>query len=552
MHRGFDFGDEGIMAREGTVEGEQLRVGRMAYRVVILPDLVTLRRSTVQLFEHFLDAGGVVLATGSLPIGIAGKEDTAIRRLNARIIKVENTADALSAAVEAACPATVRIDALAGPVEKLWLHQRQVDGRPLLFLVNTSSDTAVEAMIRIAGVAGLDGWDAATGTVSPLGAEQYSNDLVWPLALPPNGSVLLRATTAQHPTGKIRPIRETTINPLPASWTVRRHDPNVLTLDYCRLRTGDGPFGEEIPVIAVKQILQEDAPYAGPITLRFTFHSQCIPSSLFIAIEDPDAVTIHVNSMPVSTSATGYYRDRAFRTLDITALAQVGENTIDIASEFHPAPTNATNLLQLFATSRGPEIESIYLIGDFALQGAVSPRAARPESVRYRPAFTLTEETGATGGDLIADGYPFFAGTMTLYTTITLATLASGQRAVLRLPGLIACVTQVTVNDQDAGTIAWQPYEIDITAQLKAGENTLVLTLTNTLRNLLGSHHRPHIEGEHTWGEIAFSGRYCRETNTGYPYWYRHPIQETDAWTSDYFFVRFGVYAAAEIVCTTA
>jgi len=548
VHRGFDFGDESIMAAHGDLQDGQLRVGRMAYRVVVLPDLITVRRSTVELLTRFLDAGGAVLATGRLPTRIEGEDDAAIALLTARIIRVEPTPKALTTALEAVCPAVVHLDAVAGPIEQLWLHQRRVEDRRLLYLVNSNTEEAIEADIRLTGRHGLESWDAASGTVMSLPVTHTGGSMQYRLALPPGGSALL-LTTSPSAVDAPRPHpQQLACYPLPACWSVHRLAPNALTLDHCRLRKGNGPFSDVLPVIAVKQILQEDDPYEGPITLRFAFQTQDLPARLHLVVEDPDAGSIQVNDMPVSTSRTDYFRDRAFRTIDITALARLGENTITIAGEFHPTPHVALDLLRLFCTTQGTEVESIYLIGDFAVRGTVSPRPSRPESVRYQPTFTLAAEGSTTDGDMIADGYPFFTGTMALQTTVTLEPPPRGHRAFLRLPFLEACVTHVVVNGRDAGIIAWQPHQVEITDLLQAGENTITLTITNTLRNLLGSHHRPHIEGEHAWGDAAFSGRYCRETYTQYPHWYRQPIQETDAWTNDYYFVRFGLYGAAEIV----
>ncbi len=43
----------------------------------------------------------------------------------------------------------------------------------------------------------------------------------------------------------------------------------------------------------------------------------------------------------------------------------------------------------------------------------------------------------------------------------------------------------LTVNGQDAGACLWNPYVLDVTELLHAGENTLCLQVANTLQNLL-------------------------------------------------------------------
>ncbi len=49
QHYDWDFGDESLLARHAKVSGDSLKVGKMAYRVVIVPPSFTLRGTTVKL-----------------------------------------------------------------------------------------------------------------------------------------------------------------------------------------------------------------------------------------------------------------------------------------------------------------------------------------------------------------------------------------------------------------------------------------------------------------------------------------------------------------------
>ena len=82
---------------------------------------------------------------------------------------------------------------------------------------------------------------------------------------------------------------------------------------------------------------------------------------------------------------------------------------------------------------------------------------------------------------------------------------------------------------------------------VQEGENEIEIALTNSLRNLIGPHHRPQGELDHAWGENAFSGRYASRLRKTYPRWYEQREQETDAWTDDSFVVRFGLAGHVEI-----
>ena len=89
-------------------------------------------------------------------------------------------------------------------------------------------------------------------------------------------------------------------------------------------------------------------------------------------------------------------------------------------------------------------------------------------------------------------GFLFFAGELAVEKTFTLAEGDTARELVFEKSGLNAI--RVNVNGADAGTVLWAPYSVDLTPYLKAGENTVKLTLVNNLRNLLGPHH--HVDGE--------------------------------------------------------
>jgi hypothetical protein len=50
-------------------------------------------------------------------------------------------------------------------------------------------------------------------------------------------------------------------------------------------------------------------------------------------------------------------------------------------------------------------------------------------------------------------------------------------------------VAAVIVNGREAGTIAYDPYELDITPYLKTGNNRIEVEVIGSLKNLLGPHH---------------------------------------------------------------
>ena len=538
-HRGFHYGDEAMLAAGGRVADGSLELGDCRYGVIILPSILTLRDSTVDLLRDFLDAGGTVLRAGEAP---------ELTDLMDRIPPVANEPGALASAVSQAVPPRLELEAVEGPGERIYVYEGEVERGRLFFLLNTDEERRVEVEARFPGGGRPERWDLETGEISSLPQGRADGGTVCPLAFEPWQShlVLLREGQLEvearpAPTEVVREIA------LTGDWHVERGDPNALTLDFCRLRREDGDYGEVIPVSAVQQILQEDDPYSGPIGLRFEFGVEEPPSHVALVVEDPSEWTMTVNGREVRYSGIQWWIDRSFRPTDITEVVREGLNVIELEGKFEPL-RRASGLARLFTVVKGTEVESAYLIGDFGVYGTLSEGTPQPPCRRFEPGFVIGAESPAPGGDLVGGGYPFYAGEITLSHSFDLdGPPAEGTRAYLSLTRLDACVARARVNGAEAGRVAWKPYRLDITEHLREGRNTVQIVLVSTLRNLLGPHHRPRGELLHCWGEDAFMGRWDRDSGEGYERWYERRGQETKAWTDDYFFMPFGLEKGARI-----
>lgn len=103
-----------------------------------------------------------------------------------------------------------------------------------------------------------------------------------------------------------------------------------------------------------------------PLHLQFNFTVEDIPASCALVVEHPEMYSdICINGQRIAGFGEAYYYDVFFKkSNDIASLLQEGNNTIDITMDFiAPIPTDT-----IFAHRYGTELESIYLIGDFALR----------------------------------------------------------------------------------------------------------------------------------------------------------------------------------------
>jgi hypothetical protein len=71
---------------------------------------------------------------------------------------------------------------------------------------------------------------------------------------------------------------------------------------------------------------------------------------------------------------------------------------------------------------------------------------------------------------------------------------ASG-RFTVAIPNWYGSVARVLVNGQPAGYVAYQPWSLDVSRQIVAGENTVEVVVIGTLKNTLGPHHFGDVVG---------------------------------------------------------
>lgn len=543
IQRDFDLGDESLLAEHGSASPQGLRVGQMTYRVVILPELLTIRQTTLALLERFTAAGGLVLAAGPLPERMDGVRSADVARRLAALIHppapLPDDSAGLKQALDTAVPALLELQTEEGEAGDVWVQVRQVDSGRLFFITNTNARQSFSGTARLAGCGALEDWDLTSGTTSPATNTPDDDNLNVPLDLPPLGSRLLlmrtNAPAAAVPAANWRTVDRIALD---APGRLTRDNPNSLTLDICQWRRGEEDWQDAMSVLLVQNRLEAEN-YRGPITLRFAFDSEIPLPGLKVAIEDAADWSITVNDQPVRYTDAPYYIDRSFHPVEIGRNVRPGRNLIELTRDFTPVGKPTIPLGALFEHLEGTELESIYLIGDFAVRGQISSGTPRPGCVRFKPAFTLAAESPPTDADLCEQGYPFYAGRITLHYRAPLRAAAAGERAMLKLPELNAAVVKIRVNGEQAGAIGWPPYELDITSYLREGDNTVEIQLVGSLRNLLGPHHRDSGEPSHTW-HVAFTSPPDHNRR-------QHPEDPEPAWTEDYLVTRFGIGGPVQV-----
>jgi len=116
---------------------------------------------------------------------------------------------------------------------------------------------------------------------------------------------------------------------------------------------------------------------------------------------------------------------------------------------------------------------------------------------------------GVTGLGWDRQGHPFYAAGVAYRQKFNVPEPKG--RYVVGLGSWLGSVAKVLVNGQQPGYIASQPWELDVTDSIKAGENTIEVVVIGTLKNTLGPHHAGALRG------AAWPHMFQRGPETGPP-----------------------------------
>ncbi|MDQ0061431.1 glycosyl hydrolase [Paenibacillus harenae] len=556
-----DYGSESVLERHGRIEGGRLIVGEASYSAVIIPPSVTWSRSTAELLIDLLEQGGSVTMVAPYPTMLEGKHDELLDRLLAIANKVSSDdAAAIGDVVTRVVAPFVRMKGVSGEViasDTVNVQTMKLGDSWLYYIVNSGESGCGDAVIELCREGRVTLLDLETGAEEELAQEQADGFVSIRLPLAAAQSYMLKqasssADGSEQSSGgdgissSQREVR------LDAVWQVKHADLNSLTLDTCRLSVEGGEWSEPQPVIFLQEKLLQSG-LSMRIACEFGFYVASDTDrkrELYLVMERLNKASITLNGIAIPNEDCGWWIDTAFRKIDVGGKVQAGENRLVIESEFYNAPETYEAMVRAKEfESEGnkltfdTELESVYLVGDFGVQPLMPFVEGEGGTVVADGPFLLTDRpTLLDGGDFIRQGFPFFAGRLTLEQTVHV-----GEREMPSDSDVIwsfhaapdAIVTNLRVNDSEVKSFLWEPFEAEIGSFLVPGDNRIELELAGSCRNLLGPHH--HIKGEPLKiGPDSFTNK------VGWTD--RDLASDTQVYQDRYAFVRFGLAAEPRIL----
>ena len=562
-HFNFDIADEQIMSEDASVRGGRLAIGQMEYHTVVIPPMLTVRPSTLDLLSRFAAAGGRILVLDSYPQLVEGEENReALEKLESRSTLISS--GDICETLDNLCPRefTLRGENLA----QIYTHLRTIDGGHAVQIFNSSRKNGSRIIFNCGKKKNIALMDPVTGKMMGLDVNE-NGDAAIDLPAARSAVVFFGTRSKLECDGAYKPGRTYGyICSIPAGWTGQRVDANALPLDFAEFsKDGGESWSGSEPVLAFYKRSAKESHYDGPLQLRYTFNITDMPAVCSLAVEQPHMYkAISVNGTAIHSGWGEYFRDPVIRMADVAALLQQGTNTITLDIDYKsPIPAART------ASERyGTEIETIYIVGDFGVKAVPSDEqpvttwrnqvpGLQPKPLPLRlcdGTETLVRETPSVNGNLVEQGYPYYAGKYLLTRTFDMGKdLAEGCYKI-RFGGMEATVLKAELNGTPLPPVFASPWEIDVTGLLRPGSNEIRIELTSSLRNLFGPHHHAggelsRVGPESFTGEDGWLNEDQEENQLGEDNWY--DLRKTGTpkiWRDDRCCVPFGLLEEPQIL----
>lgn len=526
---GFEYLDEGLLARHGRAESGRLVMGACSYSTVIVPPMVTLRSSTLELLKEFVEQGGAILSVGEDPTRVDGEENPAAFDFLTEMSQSHTDLGGLVRALDASSVPRVGIRSSGRVVCQ---HRRVPEG-DLFFILNAHPWVGAEGTVTLPTAEPVVELDVDTGDIRPSAAVPGDGVTEVPVDLAPMASCLLLASGSVRAPRPYVARRYRPLGRITPPWTVQPAEPNLITLDRCVWRETGGDWSEEpIEVIHLQRQLEQGEP--RDVHLRFDVEVAVDPvaADIELVLECPEETRLKVNGQPIEIRSRGRWRDIAFARVSIDRWLRLGANSIEISRHFvgREGTSGAVHESTGNRLRSRTELESIYLRGYFEVTTNDRWRPdERDTLLSYGPFVLIPPAKETTDGELVSHGYPFYAGIARLSQVFEYDGEMEGD-VVLSFDRPYAVSLRVVLNGVDLGTRCWAPFDFCVGSALKRGDNELTVELCGTMRNAMGPHHHGELE-PYGVGPAQF------ERSEGD--WLDGP--GGGGWIEQYAFVRFGI-----------
>jgi len=520
----FDFLSESLLPEQckNTFDcaDKKFCVGEMQYQAVLVPNMLTIRSTTLELLEKFHAAGGQIIFMGQVPNLVDGSRSDRAEKLAAQCTCIGLEKEQLYDKLEEVREVKI-LDTNQRLSDNLFYQLREDGKYRWLFIchVNHKTEGALAKetyRIFVRGNYRVTLYDTRTGENVPTEVTYVNGNTEIKCTMYAEDSVLYHldevtdVCEAVWKESEKKTEKYRTIVQLKETKSSHRQEWNALLLDYAGYQLRDGEIHAKEEILRLDNTIREQLGFElrmdrmcqpwfleekehHQLTLYYEFDSE-IRTEGYLAIEHPENCYIRLNEEEVNCEVTGYFMDNA---ISVVALPEIkeGKNKLKITVDYH----QKTNL------------ERLYILGDFDVELSCTEAIIRKKrlSVSY--------------GDITEQGMPFYTGNLEYVFCFE---VPEKQEYYVQIPEFKAPVLSVSVDGEKKGLMAYAPHRQSL-GVLEKGQHELTVCLYGNRFNSLGALH--NAVDNYVW-----CGPDCHRT-------------KGDAWTEEYRVRPVGIFSPVEL-----
>ncbi|MBE7051585.1 MAG: hypothetical protein E7395_03340 [Ruminococcaceae bacterium] len=504
----FDFVCESSIPELHKDISNKFAIGEMEYSTVLVPGCETLRQTTVDALNRFIEKGGRVIFAGDAPKYTDATSNGAAKELYEKCEKIAYNRYAILNALNSERDIEIKNDMGAETHE--FIYQLREDGKDkYLFIANAvpylhpfcnETQAPTRASIKIKGEYEPIILNTMTGEEEPVSFTTGNGYTIVKYNFYEHDSLLLRLSEKTDNTafvvGTVKKTEIATVD-FKSAVEFKRHEENVCVLDIAEYSLGGAPFESADEVLRIDVNLrkifnwplasgQDMQPWAiekeeitNFVTLRYTVECEDALNDICFCAEELSKLTVNGKEMGIEPK--GYFVDKAIKKFPIGSLCQ-GKNVIEATIPF--------------GTSES--LEACYLTGEF--------------DVFVKGCDILLKKASTTlgFGDISSQGMPFYGGNITYRTIID---VPEDCNLDINIASYKGALTKVALDGSDVGKIVYAPYSL-VVRDVKKGKHVLEYTLFGNRHNTFGALHNCGTSiyyGQHHWYSTAnsWSYEYC-------------------------------------------
>ena len=545
----FHYIDEIVYADSGRAGNGLLQIGGCTYSTVIIPPLTNLSQKLLADLQEFSASGGRILVINNdyEPEKLTVDGVDADDKMREFFFSLPRFASAEMVVAELAdiLPPAIKVLENGTPSASFTGICRKIDaaltGRNGRFYLLTNGDYRqkhrVEIGLEATGV-GVEMISFDGKTFSPV-TEAAIRDGYWHFEYTfADGEGVMffvpDSEVSEDPPAWIAdPFALPPVKKLAGNFYLPEKVKNLLLLDRCRYRVDGGQWISDDVSVIHGRLLQHGKD--AEVEMEFSFDIEPdfdLTGGLELIVETPERFRFALNGTEFTAVDGGMLFDQAFRRVALPGNLQSGRNTLSVTTIFHESAETYDILEKAakFETEYNrltfeSEIENIFLYGYFRVRHQGEVEVLDRSALRLKGDFSLAplDDGKIVAEDrCVTDGFPFFAGKLTLAGEFELSKDEAAAVSLLRFKPLGANSYRIWLNGIDAGFLDAGHYAVKTCGMLKEGKNTVVIQLTSSLRNMLGPHHLAEGESYRVttlsfskeanavgWQPPEFAGGYC-------------------------------------------